>query len=84
MEINPFIIFVLSLMTGAICAKVAIKKGKNPKTWFIVGVLIGLLGLVILLFVSSKKTTKASLPKNTHPFFEKDTDKLWYYLDYGL
>lgn len=82
-------VFLMGLAMGAISAYVAIRKKKNPITWFLVGFFFGIPGILFNFFLPLKK--KASFQKPTLQKFRKSTTKLpfdkptdrrlWYYLD---
>jgi hypothetical protein len=81
-------IFTLSLwiLIGGITAHYAKARGRDPRGWFCIGLLLGIFGL-LLLFILPKIMRKThvtlepapalALPllENPHP------DKFWYYLD---
>jgi len=80
-------IAVIWLFWGFLNAHFAKKKGKNPRLWFTLGILFGLLSLPILLLLPKGKLRReAPAAKKTPPIkaAPKRTDahlKRWFYLD---
>lgn len=56
--IVPFIIWI---MIGVATAYFAHKRGRDPLIWFMIGTLLGILGLIILFILPASKTS------NDHP-----------------
>lgn len=78
-----FISLVLWLIMGALNAYYANTKGRDPIAWFMLGIPLGLLGLVILYFLPALKEQEA--PEEN--YIEEDQHlidiihKDWFYLD---
>lgn len=86
---SPYQIWV-SLIVGTISAYLAWKRGKNPLLWFGLGALLGIFGLLFLIY--SKPAKKQQPPKQkkdpntidiTPQFTPEHKNKLWYYLGPG-
>lgn len=83
--------FFFWLIMGSISAYLAKKRGKNPLLWFILGTLLGVLGLFILFFMPKKKerAPQATEPSNevtidvTPQVKPSELEKFWYYLAAG-
>ncbi|NGX45262.1 MAG: hypothetical protein K940chlam2_00407 [Chlamydiae bacterium] len=71
------------LLFGSLTAYLAQRRGKNPYLWFFIGMLLGIMGLLILIFMPKlrlKKAQKDPIPTvDVTP--EPPKEKLWYYLD---
>ncbi|MBY0528603.1 MAG: DUF4339 domain-containing protein [Rhabdochlamydiaceae bacterium] len=89
-------LFLICIAVGAIASHYAKQRGRNHRAWFVIGFLFGILGLLILFLLPSKKrSTPISKPAEPpapapHPYFQKSlletidpahSEKLWYYLD---
>lgn len=79
---------VVSIIFGAVSANMAKKQGKNPYTWFVVGALFGIFGLMFLYFSPKKRQGGSQTPKKdpntidiTPKVSTEHQNKLWYYLD---
>ena len=73
--------FFIAILFAFQCKKIALRKNKNERFWFIIGFLFGILGLIILLILPQKQKPAIKQPV-IHPFFEK-TDHhsiLWFYI----
>lgn len=78
-----FFIFLFAILLGFGCRKLAIKQGKNPTVWFLLGAFFGVIPLLILaLFPPKPKVVVARIPKEPTltTLLEAHADKLWYYL----
>ncbi len=79
---NDLQIVFIALLMGVISAYLALRRGKNPFIWFCVGALLGVLGLLILFFMSQptpeQRKGEVILPREKPPSF---VQKNWYYLD---
>ena len=53
------IALVLWLISGVVCAVVAVKKGRNGVGWFFVGLVLGVFGVAWILLISSKAAEAA-------------------------
>ncbi|HRW58576.1 MAG TPA: DUF4339 domain-containing protein [Chlamydiales bacterium] len=74
-------VFLYSLTIAYFCKNFALKKNKNPKTWFWIGFLFGWIGLIILL-LSKKRQNSSLIHKKPIPLLNiPNKDKLWYYVD---
>jgi hypothetical protein len=58
---------ILWVLVGAMCAYFANQRGRDPIVWFIVGMLFGVLGLLVLVLLPPAEEIK-----NTHP--NRDVD----------
>ena len=91
-----FFSIVLWLILGTICSRVARHRGRNPTLWFFLGVVLGVIGLLILYIMPSKKAAVATAPATasirneepieisvspTDPAPPAESTILWYYLD---
>ncbi len=81
---------VLCFIIGAASYHYAQKRGRNPYTWFALGLLFGIFGLITLFILPIlKKSTaikkveppKPSTPDSLEVLDSKYLNKLWYYLD---
>ena len=72
------------LFFGGISAYYAIQRGRNPYTWFLVGLFLGIIGLALLFILPNQKTapqeTAAPAPIKD-PVPSPQSQKFWYYLD---
>ena len=82
------LLIVCSTLHGYLCSYVAAKKGKNQRLWFMMGVLFGLLGLLMLALLPKKEKTLETVekepPADTPQFITAcptQIKKFWYYLD---
>ncbi len=65
--------FVASLAFGILAAFYAKRAGKNPYLWFLLGMLLGVIGVFFLFFMPQRKKPIKLAP---------NVDRLfWYYLD---
>lgn len=85
-----FTFLLLCALIGISCGRLARIRGRNPKTWFWIGFVFGILGLIVLLFLplptKKKRSTAKIRPTPPIPLLLKTKDpthtqKLWYYLD---
>ena len=78
-------IYVAWLIMGLANSYLAKKTGRNPRLWFLLGVLFGIFGLFFLFFTSKKQAQKAPQQENLpdKKFSPFDADKLWYYVEAG-
>jgi hypothetical protein len=73
----------ISLFWGWITARFALKKGLNPRNWYIAGMLFCALAFVVLLF-RRKKSAPPSIPilkVELYPVDLSQKQNLWYYLN---
>lgn len=80
--ITPLTIFA-ALLTGALGAYLAHKRGRNPYIWFCIGSFFGILGAFAIFFAPKKTLPKPTQePKEEAPFqtIQGPSDKFWYYL----
>jgi len=71
-------------ITGLITGYIAHRRNRNPYTWFAVGFLFGLLGLLFFFILPQKKKktlANAPLKPQPQPYVFGPTDKYWYFLD---
>lgn len=92
---NMLLSFFLLLIIACFTSYYASKKGKNPMLWFVLGLLLGAIAPLILLFLPKVKKEGDDLPTMTlsqpdptisrlppPPLSTKEEEnKLWYYLD---
>ncbi|MBS0653851.1 MAG: DUF4339 domain-containing protein [Verrucomicrobia bacterium] len=86
---------IICTIIGAICYRYSKQRGRNPYTWFAIGLLFGVFGL-IALFVMPPLNRPRGAKKGKGPAIEplptifknnletldpSHTSKLWYYLD---
>lgn len=72
------------MFVGSLCAYFARKRGRNPTTWFFVGFLLGLLGVLLVLILPPVSTKKPVSPPPAIPPQLKQPQEItqpWYYLD---
>jgi GYF domain 2 len=77
---NPILPLFIGLFFAITCSKIARKKFKNPKTWFVLGFLFTLISLLIISFTNPQKTNITLEKKIDTSILQKD-DNYWYYLD---
>lgn len=77
---NIFLTFVIGILFGLICAHYAKQRGRNPRNWFFVGLLLGVFGLILVFLLPKKTVDKPFVTALIEPIPEK-LQKLWYYLD---
>ena len=81
---NTPTILIASLAFGSISAYFASRKGRNPYTWFTIGFIFGLLGVLALFILPQprkKKFQSDATPPSPKPFIDGPSDRFWYYLD---
>ena len=85
-----WMLVLLWLVMGLLCARLATKKGRNPAIWFVVGFVaswVGLLVLFILPAAKASETVEAPKQKNDDPMTidvtaqVMNSEPLWFYLD---
>ncbi len=77
-------ILVSSLALGSISAYLANRRGRNPYSWFTIGFVFGLLGVLALFILPlpRKKILQPAAAKPTpQPYIDGPSDRFWYYLD---
>ncbi len=76
------ITLIAALLTGALGAFLATRRGKNPYLWFFWGFFFGILGALAIFFTSQRKklserpSIQPSVPKIQGP-----AEKFWYYVN---
>jgi hypothetical protein len=75
-----------ALLTGALGAYLAHRRGRNPYIWFCIGSFFGILGAFAIFFAPSRKKVLARLQPETAPELwtpkiQGPSDKFWYYLN---
>jgi len=74
-----------ALLTGALGAYLAYKRGRNPYIWFCIGSFFGILGAFAIFFAPSRKKTLGNLQPISAPetaqTLQGPSDKFWYYLN---
>lgn len=68
-----------SLLFGIVAAVYAKKRGKNPYLWFVIGSLLGVIGVFLLFFMP--KPAKRTEAPTVDDIRRAPQDLLWYYLD---
>lgn len=67
---------------GCLAAFIAKRRGRNPITWFFLGLFLGILGILLVLILPAPRP-KRRLP--TPPLLQSQRSeawlKMWYYLD---
>ena len=76
------------LTLGWISSRMALRRGRNPSLWFVLGVILGVIAIGILYFLPSKQKALATATENSAPSLplssevgSQPPEKLWYYLD---
>lgn len=81
---NLIMIFFWILL-GLACSHFANKRGRNPYTWFFIGMFLGVFGLLLLFVLPIKKDDVEVIvePIPPPPPEEKEPiiQRFWYYLD---
>jgi hypothetical protein len=62
---NMLLSFILLFMIASFTSYYANRKGRNPWLWFIIGILLGIIAPLILLFISQKERKDDGLPTMT-------------------
>jgi len=76
---QSILLFISSTLFGFFCFRIAKTKNRNPFFWFNMGVFFGLIGLIIIFFL---KTKKIITPQKIFFPTEIITDtNFWYYID---
>lgn len=81
-----FVVIVSWLLFGGATSYFATQRGRDPFAWFLIGMLLGILGLLLLFLlppleiVSKESESKGtlSLPETEDPGYRM---KAWYYID---
>lgn len=68
-----FLAFIISLLFAGLCAHFAKKQGRDPVIWFLVGLVIGVFGLLIL-FLFPKKTAEEEAKSSTEVEGDKEIE----------
>lgn len=69
----------LWLIQGAISARLARRKGRNPYLWFTLGCFFGLLGILAIVFMKPVSRMRMLMPQA--PITPRLPHFIWYYLD---
>jgi len=72
------------VLIGALTSYLAKQKGRDPVTWFVIGTLFSLFGLIALYFMPSKEASANKDSKPENPVQIADDHELvhdWYYAD---
>lgn len=79
---------ILWLIFGGVSSYCAKDRGRDPFTWFFIGVLLGIFGLLLLFLLPSLATNQAVNEENNEaaPFVEEKREtpyrlKTWFYLN---
>lgn len=73
--ISPLTILIW-LIFGAVTSFYAKRNGKNPYLWFLLGTLLGVVGIFFLFFMPKAKRKEATIQALTAP-----KELFWFYLD---
>ncbi len=81
-----FLYFFAWVLLGVVTSHFAEKRGRNPKTWFLIGMFFGLLGLLVLFLLPSfsvpTEQIKPSPSNLTLPLAIADVeDTQWFYIN---
>ncbi len=69
-------------LVGLLSAYLAVRRGRNPYFWFLIGFLFGLLGLIAIFVVTrEKKSMKDPISVVPQPYIDGPNHCFWYYLD---
>lgn len=79
MEQTLFSLFIIAIVAG-ITAYLARERGRDPLTWFIVGLLFSIFGMLLLLLLPPVRVQKAEPEERREPQPEFLT-KEWFFLD---
>lgn len=88
--LNHFLTLVMGVILGFITAHFAVRKGRDPLIWFIIGLFFGFLGLIVLYFLQPTGFTPsvdtAQTEKNEPPAVPllpvtETLPAAWYYMD---
>lgn len=66
-KIDIILTLMMWIFLGMSTAYVGIRKGRNPYIWFGVGILLGIIGLLISLFIPKKKGAETLPVKESRP-----------------
>lgn len=86
MSLQSLFTIAMSLIMGFSCAHFARRRGRNPKTWFLIGLFFGIFGLIALFLFPLRRPQPAQArdpapaPKLT-AISPDHAEKLWYFLD---
>lgn len=92
---QQIIMLIISTIMGAICYRYSKLRGRNPYTWFGIGLLFGIFGLIALFVMpplnrprearrrkdSKVEPPSAIIKNNLQTIDPAHSSKLWYYLD---
>lgn len=76
-----FNLFLFWVFFGYLASYLANKRGRNPVGWFFLGLTLGLIGVVLVLMLPSRKIKKLAPPPVPRLQRSEVWLKLWYYLD---
>jgi uncharacterized membrane protein YfcA len=76
---------IAGAFTGLITAYIAYRRKRNPASWFLIGFLFGLIGLLFFFFSPQRKKPAPAAPVKPQPkpYVFGPADKYWYFLDAG-
>jgi len=85
---EALITLVLWICSGTLCAYVANRRGRDPFAWFLIGLLLGLVGLLLLFLFPVIEHPEDKVPSEQEAIAEwtpvpptLPTSKDWFYLD---
>jgi hypothetical protein len=85
LELKYLLLIFLWALLGVASAALAKDRGRDPFSWFFIGMFVGLFGILFLFILPNKKNKDeeenlAYLEEINHPQGE-NLDKKWYFLD---
>jgi len=66
---------------GCLASFVAKRRGRNPITWFFLGLFLGILGVLLVIVLPSRRPKLVAPPPILRPQRSEVWLKMWYYLD---
>jgi hypothetical protein len=80
------ITIALWILMGGIASHYAKDRGRNPKAWFGIGLMLGILGIILLFILPKLEVKPVVEAKTPEPQLPPDREKniahkFWYYLD---
>jgi glycerol uptake facilitator-like aquaporin len=78
---HQIIVALFLVIIGSFCAYTAQQKGRDYLTWFFIGIIFGLFGLIAILIMPPVHKEKGAEPADSGKPPPQFKDKLWFYLD---
>jgi hypothetical protein len=69
------------LIMGALTSHYAKQRNRNPYLWFVIGLLFGILGLLLVFILPSRKEEISKIVSLPPPMESEKPFVLWYYVD---